>query len=339
MPSTKTSKTSTPTSVNTSPVPVSGDLVPVGASTAPAAAPVGASTAPLGLEADVSQELADTVPSFGNVLRSIGLGVSASQTALDKGVIDTVNKLKNTKITIVTDVIQTLDDDGLPSASGTRLVTQEVSVLNFVTPTVHAWKHVAVSMDLELGALDREYGMQFTSKQTSRGAVSGGLFWGFLGWGTHWDNETNETRNARTRSESDWSRGTVRLDAMLTPRPVPRFPAAATVTRGPELYFSQGATADALSGDAVTGRSMVLTITCRKQNGAPNPNKQINIDAGSMLVNFATTDGFTGSTTNPDGQVRLTLTRSFPSPAYSRPARVRVHASLGDFKRSFTTTL
>lgn len=319
--------------------PVSGELVPAGASSAPILTPVGAATATLGLSADVSQELADTVPSFGNVLRSIGIGVAQSQTALDQGVIETVNNLKNTKITIVTDVIQELDDDGLPAANKTKLITQEVSVLNFVTPTVHAWKHVAVSMDLELGAIDREQGMVFNQTQTSSGMVGAGLFWGFLGWGTHWDNESSETRTARTRSESDWSRGTVRLDAMLTPRPIPRFPAAASVSTGPDLYFSQGATSDLTSGDAVSGRKVVLTISCRKKDGSANPNKNITVDAGSLLVAFDTTDGFSGSTTNADGQVRVTLTRNIPNTTYNRPIRVRVTASLAQIRRTYNVTL
>src|SRR5262249_16085384 len=83
--------------------------------------PSGPSTSPRAV--DVAGQLADSAPTFGNLLRSIGDGVASSQSALDKGVIDTVKTLNDAKITLVTDVIEQLDDDGLPDPSQTKLQT------------------------------------------------------------------------------------------------------------------------------------------------------------------------------------------------------------------------
>src|SRR5512133_3233449 len=93
------------------------------------ATPVGASA--LGLGADVSGELETIAPTFGTILAAIGDGVANAQTALDKSVVDTVQALANTKITVVSEVVEVLDDDGLPDVEQTQLITQNVSVLNY----------------------------------------------------------------------------------------------------------------------------------------------------------------------------------------------------------------
>lgn len=306
-------------------------------------APRGAGTGTLGLEADVSGQLAASVPTFGNVLLSIGTGVAQSQAALDAGVIETVNKLKDTKITVVTDVIQTLDDDGLPvtAASGTQLVTSDVSVLNFFPPAVHQWDHVSISMDMTLSAVDSERGMVFTDTKWKTNAHAVGLFWGFIGW---FDTDTQSTTTdatSRTREESRFASGQVRLDALLGPRPLTNFPAAIDAAIGPQLYFALGSTRETTAGDSgvVTARAVDLLITVRKANGAANPSVNIVLDAGSFLPSFKTTDGFSGSTTNAEGKIMVTLTRNIPSPLFQRPLRTSVKASLGQISNSIEINL
>ncbi len=70
-------------------------------------------------------------------------------------------------ITVVTDVVQELNDDGLPVPTATQLVTQNVSLINFVRPTAHQWSHVALRMDMTVGAVDNERGITVTSKSDS----------------------------------------------------------------------------------------------------------------------------------------------------------------------------
>mgnify|MGYP006189486789 CR=1 FL=1 len=75
----------------------------------------------LALEADVSGELAQIAPSFGDILASIGRGVADSQTALDRGLVSTATTLSQANITVVTDVVQELNDDGLPVPSAGKV--------------------------------------------------------------------------------------------------------------------------------------------------------------------------------------------------------------------------
>ena len=130
----------------------------------------------------VAAQLSDLTPSFGNILSSIGLGVARSQAALDEGVIETVKKLSSTMITVVTEVVEQLDDDGLPNVAATRLVTNDLSVLNFVTPTVHQWQHVSLSMDMSVGAMDEQTGLSF-SVGTSSSGNNGNSLAGLIGLG------------------------------------------------------------------------------------------------------------------------------------------------------------
>src|SRR5262249_44876753 len=149
---------------------------------------------------------------------SVGSGVAISQTALDKSVIDTVNKLNGTNITVLTDVIEVLGDDGLPDAAHTQLVTQDVSVLNYFTPTFHEWKNVSIAMDLEVGAFSQTDGVTFSASQERESFATTGLFWGFLGWTSTEDVTTDQDASSIRDHEARWQRGQVRVDAMLGPR-------------------------------------------------------------------------------------------------------------------------
>src|SRR5262245_61760376 len=261
-----------------------------------ALAPFGSST--LALDADVSGELAALAPTFGDVLSSIGNGVARSQEALDRGLVQTARTLSDTNITIVTDVIQELDDDGLPVPAATELVEETVSLINFVRPTAHEWSHVALSMDLSVGALDEERGMTFRSDMSSRRATSVGLFFGFLGIGVLSTKSASSFRSSESEFEANWAEGRVRMDAMLSPRNVQGFDPPATVTIGPQLFISQGAVRETVNQGVVTARAIDLIITARKSDGSVNPNVGIVVDSGPFDISFAATDGFTGDQTN-----------------------------------------
>jgi hypothetical protein len=291
------------------------------------------------MNADASDEIGDLAPTFGDVLLSIGTGVAESQDALDQGVVDTAQTLSDTKITVVTDVIQTLDDDGLPVVEDTQLVTHEVSLINYVTPTVHEWSHVALSMDLSVGEMNRERGVQFSQTQNT-GYVGGvGLFWGFLGWFGHSQSETSSYYSANQRMEADWSRGQVRVDAQLRPRDIGQFPTPAQVTIGPQIYFSLGSVSEGTTDGVVTERSVDVILTVRKSNGDENPAVNLVVDSGPFRQSFSTDDGFTGSTTNSDGQCKITLTRDIPSPRFLRSMTATITVSLGDINKTTDITL
>ncbi len=303
--------------------------------TAASALPVGGgSTALLALGADVSGQFDTLAPTFGNILASVGLGVAASQEALDRGVVDTVRALSDTKITVVTEVIEQLDDDGLPDVAQTRLVTNDLSVLNFVTPTVHEWKHVALSIDMSVGAMDDETGAQYTVSQSSTRAANVGLFFGILGVGYYATSNSFRDINSQSHREAQWSQGTVQLDATLAPRRTTKFPVPARVSIGPQIFVSQGSVVETLDSGTLTARSVDVLVNVRKASGAPNPSKTLELDAAGLLPSFSSAAPFTGSTTNADGQVKVTLRRSINF-GFGQPVRRTLTLRLGDISKRF----
>jgi hypothetical protein len=312
-----------------------------------AAAPVGAAPqdggVPVGLDAatlaaDVSGQLKAVAPTFGQVLKSIGSGVAASQQALDQGVIDTVKELATTNISVVTDVIQHLNDDGEPDPAQTELVSTDLSVLNFFMPTIHEWKRVAIAMDLSVGAFSEKDGLTFHARQTADGLSTFGAFWGFVGVGeTHFFTNTQSSQRTHEQ-ESSWSQGEVRLEATLGPRTTQSFPTPTQVALGPQIIFSEGAVAETPVAGAGVNRSIDVQVKVLTHAGAANPNKAVIVEAGTLRIAFSTTAPFTGSTTNAQGDVLVTLTRNVPN-AGAGPARVPVSVRLGDLTQTFTLTI
>ena len=290
-------------------------------------------------EADVSGELAELAPSFGDILASIGRGVADSQTALDRGLVDTATTLSQSTITVVTDVVQELNDDGLPVPSATQLVTENVSLINFVRPTAHQWSHIALRMDMTVGAVDNERGISVNSKTKSARATNVGLFFGFLGIGVSSFKERSTFRSEESDFESNWAEGRVLMDALLQPRNVEGFDPPAEVSIGPQIFMALGSVQETLNSGVVIARATDIVITVRKANGAVNPSVMIDVDPGPFDLSFATADGFTGNTTNAAGQCRITLSRNIPSPLFQRRVRGTVTATLGQIERSTTVSL
>ncbi len=304
-----------------------------------AGAAPGALSTPLGLEADASQEFAEFAPTFGDVLLSIGTGVASSQDALDRGMVTSAKQLSQKKIKIVSEVVQKLDDDGLPRASATELVTEDVSLINFISPTVHEWKNVSLSMDLEVGRIDQETGYTFKSKQKETNTHAYGLFWGFVGWYDTDDKTTQTFNTSNFRRESSWSAGQVRLDAHMAPRTTGKFPVPAEVTIGPQIYLSQGSVSEVVDNGAVTSRSLDILVQVRKANGQPSPTVNVEVDLDRFGYSFSATDPFTGSTTNAQGEAKLTVTRDIPSALFAGRMRAKLTCRLGRVSKTLEITL
>lgn len=304
------------------------------AASAALAAPVGSVGGTLALSADVAGEMEKLAPAFGDVLSAIGLAVADSQAALDKSLVDTAKKLSETTITVVSEVIQQLNDDGLPTIENTQLITNDVSLINFVAPTVHEWKSVALSMDLSVGAIDNETGFTFNRFQHST-SVGGGGIWGFLGWFDAQTATSNVNVNARTDHEANWATGQVRLDAHLGPRVSQNFPFPTQVIIGPQIFFSLG-TVKQTTADGNLTRSMDVIVKVLKADGSVNPNVNIVIES-AFPPSFATDGGFTGSTTNADGEIKVTFSRTVPAGFRRVPGNVT--ARLGGVSKSTQISL
>ena len=307
---------------------------------AASSAAVGLHSGTLGaLDADVSGEIAALAPTFGDVLIAIGNGVASSQEALDRGLVETATTLSRTNITVVTDVIQELNDDGLPQLDATQLVTQEVSLINYVRPTAHEWSHVALAMDLSVGAMDSEQGMTFSRTMSSSYLANAGLFMGFLGIGVSSFRDSSTFRSSESEFEANWAEGQVRMDAMLRPRKMEGFEPPANVQIGPQIYLSQGAVTETTAGGVVTARATELQITVRKADGSVNPNVVLEVDSGPFDPSFASGAGFSGSTTNAAGLCKLTLSRTIPSPLFQRRIRSAITVNLGQIRKQIVLSL
>lgn len=290
------------------------------------------------LAADATDEYSDIAPSFGEVLLSIGSSVAASQDLLDRGLVETAKQLSDTKITYVSEVIQELNDDGLPDLNNSELVEREVSLINFVSPTVHEWKYVGISMDLNVGEFDVEKGVRFSRKQSSFGGGlslgGGGMFSVFSGFGLFGgfniggSTSKLEVTNTSER-EMDWASGQVRVDSLLGPRRTQKFPVPAEIAIGPQLFFSQGAVQE-----TENDRSMEVMIRVLKANGDVNSGISIEVDGANLGVSFAD-----NNITDVNGEIRVTLTRRMLNPQLTRASKHTITARLGQIERQLSVSL
>ncbi len=280
----------------------------------------------------VNKQLAQGIPAFGNVLMALGTGVGNSQKALDASAIDAIKKLNEKRITVVTQVVQELDEDGQFDAERTELITNEVSVLTYARPASHRWSNVRVSMDLEVGKFHAEQGLEFNTSQQST-SIGGAFTWGFGGWFDVRHSQSSVTVDSRAEQEVAWSSGQCRIDAVLEGVRSKDLPVAAQITSGPQIYFSQGPVTEVREEERLVARTTVVNIDVRRSDGRPNNGRNIEIDAGSLLPSF--TGGSSVSDTN--GRVEVTLRRELGGAAGFR--RFNVTASFAKIRRTFAITL
>jgi hypothetical protein len=295
-------------------------------------------------DADVSQALAMSVPSFGNVLQSIGFSIADSQSNLDQGVIATAKQMSDSKIDVISEVILDLDDDGNPAEDQPDPVRQSVSLLNFFPPMVHEWKHVSISMDLTVSALHYQHGLVFNQVIKNKNQVTYPLNWGFLGW-FKTDVIAEVTRTTATDYSSqfhqdvDWAEGQVRVDALLGTRETTTFPAPTEVAVGPQIYFNQGPAAEKFdkSSTSPVQRTTSFVVTVLKSSGDVNGNAYLEFSAGSVAAsgqNDSATGGeFKGNYTNTKGQVKVNLLRDLRGLASTAPVEATLTLTLGQLKR------
>lgn len=305
----------------------------------PGGFPVGGNTALLDVADTVAGKLDAIAPSFGEILKAVGSGVAKAQRALDDSVRDTVKQLSDTKIKVVTDVVQQIDDDtGEPLAPQPEdLITQELSVLNFVTPSVHEWKYVALSMDMSVAGMSEKTGMRFSSASFAASRQSSGLAFGFIGLGSTSVSADFSTVRTNVQREAEWASGQVQLDALLAPRRTNKLPVPATVEKGPQIFVVQGRTTDVKDGAGASAklveRNVEITVTVLKASGAANSGKNPLIEAPGLLR-----EAVAGGATNTEGKVKYRLRRFFGGSG-SGFAQFPVTVRLGGVVRRFNVDL
>ncbi len=298
--------------------------------------PTGLLADTLGGDANAADNLRKVAPTFGEVLKSIGLAVAETQAALDKSLADAVTSLSETTITVVTDVVQAIDEDGLPDLSNSEVITEEISLATVMSPVSHTFRHVGVSMDLSVGEMSSSQGFTFNQKQTSVN-VGGGwfsIFGGFAG-GSASHNRTGLTVD--NSQETAWSTGKVRVDAQLAGTPTDKLPVGAEIAIGPMITYAQGEAKETKAA-GVTRRSVEVVIEVRKASGVPNPGKNLEVDVTPFGFAFSSTGGFAGTTTNADGKIKLILSRDVPAGS-SGPVKGSLRVKLGEVRRKFEISL
>lgn len=279
----------------------------------------------------------DAMPSFGAVLLSIGTGVASSQQAMDESLRDTVDALQEAKITIVTDVIQELGDDGLPDQEKKpTLVTEEVSLVNYVPPTQQLWERVSLSMDLTVAGFSAEQGMILRQQQTQAQGATGTRFWGFGDWFSGSASHGAQERVTQSRTETQWSSGQVRLDALLGTRRMEKLPVGAEVVVGPQITFSQAAVVETRPVPQVTRRAVDVTVQVRRRDGAYDVARPLEITSDVFAYGFA---GTHTSSTDTEGRTVVTVYRDTPAGTAVSPLRGTLSVKLGQIVRTLDITL
>jgi hypothetical protein len=191
---------------------------------------------------------------------------------------------------------------------------------------------------MNVGAMDDETGMSFNVSRDSLSGANVGLFFGILGVGYLSSSSDFRATQSNIHRESQFSNGTVQLDATLAPRRTTKFPVPASVTIGPQMFVSQGAVTETRVGQVVTERAVDMLITVRKASGAVNPSKNIELDAAGLLPSFSSTAPFTGTTTNADGQCKVTLRRPITA-GFANPSRRALTLRLGELSKRFDVVI
>jgi hypothetical protein len=285
-------------------------------------------TSPLG-------QFAEAMPTFGNVLLSIGTGVAASQEAMDRSLVDTVKKLQDTRITIVTDVIQELGDDGLPvDGRDPVLIKEEVSLVNHVPPTQHLWKKVSLSMDMSVAGMTAQHGMVLKQQQTSASGYAGSSYWGFYGWFDGYGSHGRSEQTTVSQSEQQWSSGQVRLDAILGSRMMDKLPVGVDVEIGPSISFTQGMMEREALENGVTRRFVIVTIEVRNQNGTPAASNTV-----LGISNDLFPHGLVNGSALVGGKLAVKVYRDHPDGLEPAPAASTLTVKLGAMVRTFTVNL
>lgn len=286
-----------------------------------------------------TDQLGAGAPAFGNLLKTVGDAVVTSQKLLDQSVIDTVNALNDTNIDVVTTMVVELKENGQPDATLSKPIINNLSVLNFFTPTFHEWKSVGISMDLEVTNFHAEQALQFNQHQASQ-SYGGSYAWGFGGWFSYQQQSSDVSLNRNSQVDTSWSSGSCRIDAELGPRRTGKFPVPASFTIGPRIYIAQGKVNETKNGTVVSSRDIDLIVQVRKADGSPNPGKTLDVDGGTLLVSFLDPAGTTAagtSTTDPQGRIKINVKRNLGSNTGYQKLPVTV--SLQAVSKTFNVTL
>jgi hypothetical protein len=166
--------------------------------------------APIGEKADVTPQLREAAPAFGDVLRSIGHAVAVTQTALDDTALDSLKTLAAQKVDVPMLVEQTLTDDGIPSS--VKITTASMPLTSIVSPSMQQVDQMTLRMDMHVQSFDATSGIKFNQNLASAGASYSRGSFGFA------LSMSNTNVNAQFSNMSDFSSGSVMMSMDIVDR-------------------------------------------------------------------------------------------------------------------------
>ncbi len=301
--------------------------------------PAGAGTAPLAVtpgSTDVSGQLATAGMAFGDLVKLVGQSVADTQSKLNQTAASSTSTLATTLVDMI--AVQEVDykDDG--TIEGSKTFVQKLPLINFVDPVLYQWSVVNLQGRFVAGQFASATSLDGSSGSStdSSGQAGIGIIFG-LGY-NNFQYDNNQV-NINTTNSVESSVGLLRMTAVLEPRHDVGVPKPRTAIQGPSLDIAAGPIVDhAAAGTTPATRTMDAVITLLRADASP-------IDSGVVSI---TTDGtpwtFTDSSpsgriTDINGQVGVTLTRTFLDPTVdTSPVPVIVTARVGIVSASATLT-
>jgi hypothetical protein len=221
-------------------------------------------------KADITAQLQESAPAFGDVLRSIGHAVAVTQTALDDTALESLKALAGQQVQVPVLIEQNLNDDGTPDTTpgGVVITSVPMPLTSIINPSMQQVNQMTLRMDMRVQSFDATSGIKFNQNIASAGvSYSRGNF-GFA------MSMANTNVNAQFSNMSDFASGSVMMSMDIGDRTGFQIPTPLEYGIGASLLVrlkkvSQvtvpGATAD---DPAVTTRTAEILVKRVSKDGS-----------------------------------------------------------------------
>ncbi len=260
----------------------------------------------LPFEPEVGGEVAAAGVAFGDLIETTGKAVADTQLSLDLNSAATAQALANQLVEVIAVRETVYHDNGTIDAENSKDHVMQLPLINFIDPVFYEWSHVRLQGQfyaMEMADAATAHQKNYT-KQTRTGQA--GLLVLFGGGRTSSRSSTTVVDRTRTAAR-DTSIGHMRMNALLRPREGVVVPKPTQMIQAPNLMILQSEFVPDTTGGFLSARHMELVIQYSLSDGTPIAGKEMSIDSGGLTWEF---NG--PSVTDSDGNLRITVTRSFP---------------------------
>jgi hypothetical protein len=261
-----------------------------------------AQVAPAGLQADVTPQLAEAAPAFGDVLRSFAHSIALAQTAMDDAALESVKTLSAQKVDIPVLIKQKLTEDGTPDS--VEIQTASVPLTSIVMPSMQEVQQGTIRMDMRVQSFNSTSGVNFNQNMASAGVSYSGHGFGFA------VAMNNTNVNAQFSNMSDFSSGSVMMSVDIVDRTGFELPVPAQYGIGAAIMVRLASVTQStttVGNTPTTTRTATVTVKKVTTTGAVT-----DLPAAEMDASVPPGVQFTKS----DGQLVMTLDVAGPAAPY-----------------------